>query len=508
MTTFKRRMRRFAWVCALSLAVGLLPQTVFAQPGTFPAVMLSDLHLDPFHDPAKVPQLVKAPAEQWEAILKQPDSPTQAADFAAVQEACHSKQLTDSPYILLRSALQAAKAQAPDAKFVAVSGDLIVHELDCRYRAALHLDKATSDDQSISATFAEKATVFVMKQVEATFPKTPVYLALGNNDSRCNHNRLDMRDAYLKATGQAVIDGLVGVSAAERLLALSTYQAAGYYAVTMAAPMKKTRLLVLDDVYMMSQYANCDADAKDRKGAEEQIEWLGKELDAAREHGEHVWVLGHVPPTVSPDKAMTKIKAVCSATGTSGVSTFLYSDELTDLLESHADVITLAIFGHTHMDELHLLEAQNPIKDPSKDTAKGAGVPMKVVSSVSPVDGNLPSVTVARVSAASAQLVDFSVFVASNATGVAATWAKEYSFDETYHETAFTAPALEDLIGRFRADLSGTSTETQAYEQHFYKGGGLPALALGRYWQAYVCSMDRPTAKGFKGCLCSTPAAR
>jgi sphingomyelin phosphodiesterase acid-like 3 len=399
---------------------------------------------------------------------------------------------------LLKSALQAAKAQAADAKFVTVSGDLIVHELDCRYRAALHLDKATSDDQSISAPFAEKATVFVMRQVEATFPKIPVYLALGNNDSRCNHNRLDVHDAYLKATGQPVIDGLVGVNAAERVLALSTYQASGYYAVTMAAPMKKTRLLVLDDVYMMSQYANCEADAKDRKGAEEQLRWLGTELDASRQRGERVWVLGHVPPTVSPDKALTKMKALCASSGTTGISTFLYSDELTDLLEAHADVITLAIFGHTHMDELHLLEAKN--------AAKGVGVPMKVVPSVSPVDGNLPSVTVARVSPASAQLTDYSVYVASNATGVTTTWSKEYGFDETYRETSFTAASLEDLIGRFRADLPGTSPESQAYEHHFYKGGGLPTLALGQYWQAYACSLDNPTAKGFKSCACAAPA--
>jgi sphingomyelin phosphodiesterase acid-like 3 len=500
MTILKRWVCRFSLVWVLSLAAGLtagwMPRMAYAQPGTFPAVMLSDLHFDPFHDPAKVPQLVKAPTEQWEAILKQPDSPTQAADFSAVQDACHAKQLTDSPYVLLKSALQAAKAQAADAKLVTVSGDLIVHDLDCRYRAALHLEKATSDDQSISAPFAEKATVFVMKQVEATFPKMPVYLALGNNDSRCNHNRLDVHDAYLKATAQAAVDGLAGVSAAERLLALSTYEASGYYAVTMAAPMKKTRLLVLDDTYMMSQYANCEADAKDRKGAEEQIEWLGKELDAARERGEHVWVMGHVPPTVSPNKAMTAGKAFCASGGTTGVSMFLYSDELADVLESHADVVTLAIFGHTHMDELHLLQAN--------DAAKGTGVPIKVVSSVSPVDGNLPSVTVGRVLPASAQLVDYSVFVASNATGVSTTWAKEYSFDETYRETAFTAASLEDLIGRFRADLPGVTPETQAYIQHFYKGGGMPALALGQYWQGYVCSMDHPTAASFKSCACQT----
>ncbi len=485
-----RGMRGSCWIWGLFLLAGLAPGLAWSQPATFPAVMLSDLHFDPFHDPAKVPQLVKAPAEQWQAILKRPASPTQAADFAAVQEACHSKQSTDSPFLLLESALVAARAQAPGARFVTVSGDLIVHELDCRYRAALHLEPATADDQSLSASFAEKATVFVMKQVEETFPKIPVYLALGNNDSRCNHNRLDVRDAYLKATGQAVVDGLVGVSAAERVVALSTYEAAGYYAVTMAAPMKKTRLLVVDDTYMMAQYENCEADANDRKGAEEQLVWLAKQLDAARKQGERVWVMGHVPPTVSPEKVLAKGKAFCAAGGKS-VTTFLYSDALADMLQNSADVITLTIFGHTHMDELHLL-----------GTGKSA-VPMKVVSSVSPVSGNLPSVTVGSVAPAPAELADYTVYVASNRTGVGTVWTKEYAFDETYHETAFTGAALEDLVGRFRADLPGTSAETQAYEQHFFKGGGLAALALGSYWQGYVCGMDHPTAEGFKACVCS-----
>jgi sphingomyelin phosphodiesterase acid-like 3 len=492
----RKQLRGLAWMGLCAALTALLAPRAVAETGTFPAVMLSDLHFDPFHDPAKVPQLVKAPAEQWDAILKQPDSPTQAADFAAVQDACHSKESTDSPYLLLKSALAEAKSTAAGARFVTVSGDLIVHELDCRYRAALHLEKATGDDQSLSAPFAKKATVFVMKEVEAAFPKTPVYLALGNNDSRCNHNRLDVRDAYLKATSQAVIDGLVGVSAAERTTAHESYETAGYYAVTMAAPMQKTRLLVLDDTYMMSQYENCEADSKDRKGAEAQLDWLGKELDAARQQGERVWVMGHVPPTVSPEKVLAKGKAFCAAAN-SVATTFLYSDALAEALETHADVITLTIFGHTHMDELHLL-----------GRGKSA-VPMKVVSSVSPVSGNLPSVTVAKVAPEPAQLADYTVFIASNRTGVATTWTKEYSFDATYKESAFTGASVEDLIGRFRTDTPGSSAEAQAYEQHFYKGGGLPAMALGMYWQGYVCSMDHPDASSFKSCACSAlhPAA-
>jgi sphingomyelin phosphodiesterase acid-like 3 len=455
-----------------------------SQPATVPAVMLSDLHLDPFHDPAKVPLLVKAPVEEWEAILKSPDSPTQEADFAAVQNAC-GKRGMDSPYALLSGALHAAKAQAPGAKLVVVSGDLLVHNLDCRYRAAMKLPQATSDDESVSANFAEKTTVFVMKQVESAFAGIPVYLALGNNDSRCNHNRLDMHDSYLKATVQPVIDGLIGISDAERKHAVSTYESAAYYAVTMAAPMQKTRLLVVDDIYMMSKFATCEADGSDQTGAQQQIAWLTKQMDDARQHGEHVWVLGHLPPTVNAKSVLSMNGALCSK-GTA--DPFLSSDDLTNALTAHADVVRLAVFGHTHLDELHLLGD------------KGSEVPVKVVGSISPVDGNTPSFVVAKVAPASATLVDYAVYDASNTTGIATTWSRKYDFKETYNEPNVSANSLDDLIGRFKADSAGSTAESLAYQRNYLNG--FPINQMGPYWQSFVCSLDHSTAAGFKACVC------
>jgi sphingomyelin phosphodiesterase acid-like 3 len=455
------------------------------QSAVVPVVMLSDLHLDPFHDPAKVPQLVNAPVEAWEAILRTPDSATQEADFAAVQKACKAKQLTDAPYALLASSLQAAKKQAGDARFVTVSGDLLVHDLDCRYRAALKLPKATSDDESLSAAFAEKTTEFVMKRVEQVFAGIPVYIALGNNDSRCSHNRMDVRDAYLKATAEATIDGLAGVSAAERKQALATYESGGYYAITMAAPMHNTRLLVLDDIYMMSRFANCEADESDQKGAQEQLTWLTSELDKARLKGERVWVLGHVPPAINPRAALANAMGLCTGGEVEG---YLSSDALANALVGHADVVKLALFGHTHMDEVHLLGTGD------------AGVPMKVVASISPVSGNIPSFTVSKVAPSSAMLMDYTVFEASNSTGVDTTWSKEYNFKETYGENSFSAKAVADLIGHLRADTSGGGTESLAYQTHFFKGHS--PIPLGPLWEGYVCSLDHGTADGFRSCVC------
>jgi sphingomyelin phosphodiesterase acid-like 3 len=476
---------------AASGMAGLLGASAFAQanavqqPTTVGVVMLSDLHLDPFHDPAKMPQLVNAPVEAWEAILRAPDSATQEADFAAVQKACKAKLLTDAPYALLASSLQAAKTQAGNARFVTVSGDLLVHDLDCRYRAALKFPKATTDDESLSAAFAEKTTVFVMRQVEQVFAGIPVYIALGNNDSRCNHNRMDVRDAYLKATAEATIDGLVGVSVAERKRALATYESGGYYAVTMAGPMQNTRLLVLDDIYMMSRFANCEADESDQKGAQEQLAWLTSELDKARLKGERVWVLGHVPPAINPKAALANAMGLCAGGGVEG---YLSSDALANALVGHADVVKLALFGHTHMDELHLLGTG------------AAGVPMKVVASISPVSGNTPSFTVGKVAPSSAILMDYTVFVASNSTGVDTAWYKEYNFKETYGEDSLSAKAVADVIWHLRADTSGSGAESLAYQTHFFKGHS--PMPLGPLWEGYVCSLDHETADGFRNCVC------
>jgi sphingomyelin phosphodiesterase acid-like 3 len=475
---------------AFSLFFGFLTGHADAQTSASPqiapisVVMLSDLHLDPFHDPAKVAQLVSAPVDQWNSILSSPDSPTQAADFSSVQHACKSKQLMDSPFALFNSALQASRTQAPNAHFVIVSGDLLVHDLDCRYRAAMKLPKATGDDQSLSAAFAEKTTLFVISQVESVFSGMPVYFALGNNDSRCNHNRLDVQDAYLQATSQAVINGLRGATAAERKKALATYKSAGYYSVTLAAPMRHTRLLVIDDIYMMSKFEDCEANEKDQAGAQQQITWLNQQLDQARQQGEQVWLLGHVPPTVNPISSLLKGHAIC----TTGAEGYIATDDLTNALVSHAEVVHLAIFGHTHMDEIHILGDGN------------SQVPVKVIPSVSPISGNRPSFTIGMVDPSSATLLDYTAYEASNQTGLNTTWAKEYDFTDTYHENNFTAKSLDDLIGRFRADTTGSGAESQAYQAHFFKGASfsLPAIL----WQGYVCSLDHATNSGFAACVC------
>ncbi len=184
-----------------SSAIGQPGRVHAAQP-TVTALMLSDIHFDPFHDPAKARRLADAPVSAWEEILSAPLSAGQAAAFAALQRRCGARG-ADTPFELLRSSLDAARREASDAKFIVVSGDLIAHGFGCRYEAVI-----PGRSQTEYATFAAKTIEYVAGELRKTFPDVPVYLALGNNDSGCGDYRFDGGDDFLAAVARSVWSGL------------------------------------------------------------------------------------------------------------------------------------------------------------------------------------------------------------------------------------------------------------------------------------------------------------
>jgi sphingomyelin phosphodiesterase acid-like 3 len=127
-------------------------------------------------------------------------------------------------------------------------------------------------------------------------------------------------------------------------------------------------------------------------------------------------------------------------------------------------------------------------------------VAIKMVSSISPVDGNNPSFTVAKVDPVEARLVDYEVFAASNQTGVDTVWSKEYGYGDTFHQPEFSAKALQRLIDGFAADPDARSDMSRAYLGHYFVGDS--SLLLKSLWPQYVCAQSNHTVKGFAACMC------
>jgi sphingomyelin phosphodiesterase acid-like 3 len=455
------------------------PARASAAGPTVEALFVSDIHFDPFADPAKAARLKMAPVSEWNVILAGPASADQAAKFADLQKTCKARG-ADTSYTLYESSLRAIKDDAAGAKFVVLSGDLIAHEFSCKFDAIFPNAKPGEYRE-----FIEKTIEYVMRELRGALPGVPVYAALGNNDSDCGDYELDENSAFLADIGRTLTSDF---PASERAEALHDFADGGFYSVKLPAPIAHTRMLVLDDLFMAQRYATCSGKANPAPAAA-QVAWLTKQLDAARQSKEKVWVMSHIPPGVNPYATATKVLDLCSG---GKPQMFLSSEALPDTMAKYGDVIELAIFAHTHMDEMRLL------KPAAGDPANG--VALKMVGSISPVDGNNPSFTVAQIDEATAQLKDYRVFVASNQTGIDAQWSEEYDFAKTYKVGAFTATTVADLVAGFKADPTGQSDASKSYIRNY--GEGSAARALGVFWQPYTCALRNDGADAFRECVC------
>lgn len=472
----------------------LAAQTAPTPPPTIPALFLSDIHLDPYHDPAKVAKLNAAPSAQWPAILAQPDSPTQSDDSAALQKACPVRGV-DTPNALWLSSLRAIHANAAHARFITLSGDLLAHQFDCKYKTLL--PAATHADY---LAFVEKTVRYVVSSLRESLPGVPLYTALGNNDSGCTDYALDpTHDAFLATTARIVAESLpAGLSRADRDAVLRDFPASGSYDVPLAA-VPHTRLIVLDDLFLSARYTTCTG-KPDPAPAAAQLAWLQSQLSDARRHNERVWVMGHIPPGVDPFSTIRNLPRVCLG---AKPTMFLSSESLADVLARNSDIVRLAIFGHTHSDEMRLLIPDVSAPTGTETTAAShVGVPVKIVPSITPVNGNVPTFTLATIDPTTATLADFTVIEASNLTGIDATWSPEYTYSTAYHQPAFDSAALSSLFQGFSADPAAKSDASQAYLRNYFPGDVSAVIQFA--WPQYTCAITHGSAAAFAACACAS----
>jgi sphingomyelin phosphodiesterase acid-like 3 len=481
-------------VVSLLSALLFAPLHARASTPVDPSVlMLSDINFDPFHDPAKFDQLRNAPVKKWLSILSQPDSPTQATEFAKLQAACSARGI-DSSVDLLESSLQAAHRTQPKPAFITVSGDLIGHDFDCRYRKLMngYVNPAYYND------FVSKTISFVAYRLWLTFPHTPVYVALGNHDSTCKDYAADANSSFLRDTATTVMGN--SADPATRWSILYNFPHFGDYSVELPKPMHNTRLIVLQDTFESSQHTTCAGAASPDAIARQHIEWLRTQLASARKAHEKVWVMAHIPPGVDAYATVAKEQNVC--TGGDPVM-FHSSNALLHTITDYGDVVQLALFGHSHMDELRVYKSTTDVR-PSQTY-----IPGKLVPSISPVDGNNPAFTIAQVDPRSATVRDYVVYSTDNITGLKAMWKPEYRYSTAYGMPDMSGASLEKVTTRLAKDTTGTALTSIDYERYFFAGDKQSHSAtMQKSWPEYACSTTQQTAADFRSCACPVASAR
>ncbi len=105
--------------------------------------------------------------------------------------------------------------------------------------------------------------------------------------------------------------GLLGASDSELARVKEAYGRGGYYSVLLRGGLEKTRLIALNDLFLATKYKTCAGGKEDAAGKAE-LAWLAAELQAAREKGERVWVMGHLPPGIDIYSTLKNFESMCT----------------------------------------------------------------------------------------------------------------------------------------------------------------------------------------------------
>jgi hypothetical protein len=320
--------RRFLRLAALAAAGAAAP----AWPGRARAsgrraLVAADIHFNPYHDPSLVPELIRAPARQWDAILA---GSARRGLGAYGQETNH---------LLLESGLAAMRRACPDPELILYLGDVPCHQI----WADFHLHGPARQRDS----FIVKLVEHLGRRFQAHFPGRPVLFALGNNDALCADYQVTPAGEYLARTAEPYqrhfLAGRGGAGFA------GPFRELGCYSLALSG---RRRVVSLNTNYLSAHFAcQCCPRPWDPGAA---LDWLEAELAAARRGGERVWLLMHIPAGVN---------AWSTAAGITGgrlgkVALHLaepWNRRLLAVLGRHAQSLAAVFCGHTHMDSFKVL---------------------------------------------------------------------------------------------------------------------------------------------------------
>ncbi|HWS73155.1 MAG TPA: hypothetical protein VN605_13645 [Thermoanaerobaculia bacterium] len=438
-------MKKIAALLVLLLAVALP-----AAAEQFLSV--SDIHFDPFADPALIAKLETADVAQWEAIL------------------ASSKMQSFSPYgsdindPLLRSAVAEMKKQIPSPAFVLISGDFLAHKFDQMYQ-----QYATDKSHAAYTAFVTKTIAYVAATLRQAYPGVAIYPTLGNNDSDCGDYAVAPDSVFL-ANFRDIWKGTVRSRSFDR-----RFPAGGYYHADVPA-LRNVRIIALNTNFFSTNYKNpCGKPGPDP--GLQQLEWLDAELGLARLEGKRVWLLFHIPPGLDVYDS-EQWGGACPNVKPQTFWKTEYQQKYLKTTAAHQKIILGSFAGHTHQDEFRFASAHF----------------IHVTPSVSPVFGNNPAFEIVDVTQHGA----IAGYTAHHLPNVTLPWLREYSFDEAYAKQSYNVATLTQL-----ATSIGTDAATRAKYFGYYSSGAAKASAQPlANWKGYWCGLRTMTGSDFAVCYC------
>lgn len=306
---------------------------------------ITDVHTEPYYDATSPNPLMKACRSYEPTDCSSALSMAQYGAIPKVVEFKFGRLMCDGPWLLLKTALEAAKLVRREPDFIVITGDFPAHHLLCR---RTELDVIAN----VTATVA------------AVFPNALVVPTVGNNDFFPDYNMTVAPDGEVHDQLEELYSlwrpaGWLPAGS-ER-----TFARGGFYNVT-SPRSSRLRLLALNSLLWSIKRrhgspaveAGCPDQAGSGGGGPDpagQFAWLRAQLEDAHSLGQRAYLFGHIPPG--------------SQKGVAPNYCAYYLDELVSLVSQHRETVGAMIFGHHHMDQFRVMWDESNASAPAPYSA-------------------------------------------------------------------------------------------------------------------------------------------
>ena len=418
--------------------------------------MLSDLHFDPYSDPAIMEEL-------GAKLLPGCGAPAAAS---------YSRFGSDTNYPLLKSTLENVTAMAATNHihydYAIITGDFLVHDFDTTYR------KCVGGGAESYRKFARDTLGFVDREIAKALPGVPTFAALGNNDSD-QGDYAEPSDSFLQDVGRDWSHAWGKFPPAAREKALASFTRAGNYAVPSPVTPKHDFVILNSNLWVARNTQACSDADPDPRG---QFQWLVQVLGDVKRAGGTASLVLHILPGVDAMKSSL------------GAPRLLWTDRCTQrfiaVLSDFRGVVDGMYAGHIHRDDFRLLP----------DREGHPLLSIHVVPSVSPVYLNNPAVEIGWYDRKNGELRDYAPFYL-DLTSPQPAWAMEYVFSQAYGRGQVNL----DVIGELSRAIQQHSSQSGVGKSYArYYAAGAPSLLTPDNWLTYTCTQTEMTLSDYAHC--------
>ncbi len=432
---------------------------------SYPVVVFTDVHFNPFYDPTLFQSLNSADASEWANI------------FATSSTSEPSAYGQDTNFPLLILALSSIKQNLGTSPVIIFTGDVLGHNF-----AQTFFTLNGSQDIPAMEAFASKTLTFFTQLVKSYVGNISVMFVLGNADS---YTGLAPDSAYLSNTAEIYYSNWIGATADHQTF-LSTYEAGGYYS---AEPLGPNLMVIALNTVALSTLVLENNDAQ----VQAELAWLDSTLAAARAAGQQVWLLMHVPPGAYIGQTATQLDPSGHLSAATMQLKPDYQESLLQILSKYPDVIAMMLGGHTHMDEFRNIFGDAPL------TSSGF---LEITPGITPYFDNNPAFKIYTFPTGSFAPVGYKS-LNYDLTTQPGQFTPYYTFTTAYFG-GFMQELLDEALVKLYPELASDKTKQARFRTHYYSGNDSLNQITDANWKVFYCGIVEMTEQGLIDCVNSS----